>query len=95
MVRLLSWLKNFKQNERDTAFKIVKNIKFIDEYELRKLTISTFENIKYVIISELDLGKNNTWYSYIEKMNQNIDHELSKTIFIACTDDIRFDFFRF
>ena len=94
MVRLLSWLKNFKQNERDTAFKIVKNIKFIDEYELRKLTISTFENIKYVIISELDLGKNNTWYSYIEKMNQNIDYELSKTIFIACTDDIRFDFFR-
>ena len=44
-IRLIQWLRsNFRKNERQTAFEIVKSIKFIDEYELKELTISSFEN---------------------------------------------------
>ncbi|NVM55658.1 MAG: hypothetical protein HWN66_18305 [Candidatus Helarchaeota archaeon] len=46
-IRLLKWLTtNFKRNERQIAFSIIKALKFIDDYELKELTICNFENIK-------------------------------------------------
>lgn len=94
MTRLISWLQiNFKKNERETAFSIVKNIKFIDQYELRELTTSTFENIiNNICLSES--YSSSTWYSFIESIDQKKAIELSHTIFVACADDIRFDYFR-
>lgn len=94
-IRLIQWLRsNFRKNERQTAFEIVKSLKFIDEHELKELTISSFENIKrHLLIDKNNIDTSN-WYSYMDVKKEVIEEKLSKTIFVACTDDIKFDFFR-
>lgn len=92
--RLFNWLeRNFDKKERQIAIKIVKNLKFISEYEIKELAIQTFEKVKYLIVNEVNISKNN-WYNYIESKNIKLEEELAKSIFIACADDIHFDFFR-
>jgi hypothetical protein len=94
-VRLIRWLtENFNRNERNDAFSIIKAIKFIDEYELKKLTTTTFENIRSEIGKENLNIQSKNWYSFIEIWNKRIEEELAKTIFVACADDINFDLFR-
>jgi len=94
-IRLLQWLTlNFKRYERETAFSIVKALKFIDDYELKELSICSFENIKKQILLEIGEITASNWYSYINIRNNILESELSKTIFVACADDIKFDFFR-
>jgi hypothetical protein len=93
--RLINWLEhNFKENERQTAFEIVKYIKFISDYEMRELAVLTYENIKNCIINEKHKLSNTSCYSYIEDKNLKLNEELGKSLFIACVDDINFDFFR-
>ena len=92
--RLFNWLeRNFEKNDRETAIEVVKNLKFLSEYEIKELAIQTFEKAKYNILNEVNISKKN-WYNYLESKNLKLEEELAKSIFIACADDIHFDFFR-
>jgi len=94
-VRLLTWFtRNFKRNERDIALEVIKNIKYIDQYELKELTKSTFKNIINKIVIDVDITIDGDWYTYLEARNNMLYNELRRTIFVACADDIRFDLFR-
>jgi hypothetical protein len=93
--RLFDWLEiNFDNDERQIAIEIVKNLKFISDYEMKELAIQTFENAKYSILSDLQGISTNNWYNYVESKTLRLEQELAKSIFVACTDDIQFDFFR-
>ena len=93
--RLIDWLEtNFTKNERQIAFGIIQCLKFISEYEMRELAVQTFENSKYTILKELSGESSNNWHSYFEYRNNRLENELAATIFVACADDIYFDFFR-
>ena len=93
--RLFNWLEiNFEKNERQIAIDIIKNLKFISEYEMKELAIQTFEKVRYTILNELENISEKNWYTYIESRNIKLEKELAKSIFVACADDIHFDFFR-
>lgn len=91
--RLLTWLGNFEKDERQDAMEIVKSLKFVSSYELKQLAIRTFEQARTTIIQESNISGLD-WYTYLERKNVTIETELAKSIFVACADDIDFDFFR-
>jgi hypothetical protein len=92
--RLLKWLDNFDKDDRQTAMEIVKSLKFISTYEMKQLAIRTFENARYCISKISVKPSNNNWHDYMTTRGLNIDEELRQSIFVACADDMHFDFFR-
>lgn len=93
--RLLKWLAgNFDKDEREIAFGIVKDLKFISVYEMKELAIRTFENAKSAILKGSIAPSTGDWYNYLESRNVKMEDELAKSIFVAVVDDINFDFFR-
>lgn len=93
--RLLKWLsKNFKKNERQIALEIIKCLKFVSTYEMKQLAARTFEHAKYSIIQDFCDVPTIDWYSFIEHRASELKKELTKSIFVACADDINFDYFR-
>ena len=93
--RLLKWLgNNFDKEDRQVAIEVVKALKFISTYEMKQLAIRTFESARYCILRDSVTASDNNWYEYIETRNLKMETELSKSIFVACADDMHFDFFR-
>jgi hypothetical protein len=92
--RLISWLENFDQEDRQIAMDIVDSLKFVSQYEMKELAVATFENVRVLLGKNLsDLPKEN-WSIYVDSREQKVNDELSKSIFIACADDILFDYLR-
>lgn len=91
--RLLKWLSNFDKNERQVAFEIIKNLKFVSAYEIKELAIRTFENAKKTIKKEMKIPQQN-WYDRLEARNIRLKEELEKSIFVAAVDDANFSYFR-
>jgi hypothetical protein len=92
--RLTYWLENFAVQDRQVAMEIVYSLKFISQYEMKELAVATFENICSLLRKNVsDLPKEN-WSAYLNSREQKVDFELSKSIFIACADDILFDYLR-
>jgi hypothetical protein len=92
--RLLKWLMNFKKDERQAAIEIVESIKFISSYEMKQLAITAFETAKQIIMEDYVKPSKSDWFSYLETSSVSLQEELLKTIFVACSDDLNFDFFR-
>jgi len=91
--RLMQWLENFDVKDRQTAMEIVDSLKFVSQYEMKELAVATFEGIRTSLFSTRRLSDEN-WRVYMESREQMIGEELSKSIFMACADDILFDYFR-
>lgn len=92
--RLMSWLENFKQKDRQVAMEIVHSLKFISQYEMKELAVATFETIWTTLQQNAPNLPTENWDIYIESIEQVMNDELSKSIFIACADDILFDYLR-
>ncbi len=92
--RLLKWLDNFDKEDRQAAMEIVKSLKFISTYEMKQLAIRTFENARYCILQNSVNASINNWNDYMATRSLNLDAELRRSIFVACADDMHFDFFR-
>lgn len=93
--RLLKWLsKNFQKDERQTALEMVKCLKFVSTYEMKQLAARTFEQAIYTILSEINNIPLDDWYSYLEHKSARLAEEIAKSVFVACADDISFDFLR-
>jgi hypothetical protein len=92
--RLTYWLDNFAEQDRQVAMEIVSSLKFISQYEMKELAVATFENIRSCLRNSFqDLPKGN-WSIYLDSREQKVDQELSRSIFVACADDVLFDYFR-
>lgn len=92
--RLTYWLENFDVQDRQIALEIVSALKFISQYEMKELTVATFENIRSLLRRNIaNLPKGN-WSVFLDSREQEVDHELSESIFVACADDIYFDHLR-
>lgn len=92
--RLVSWLENFDLEDRQTAMEIVYSLKFVSQYEMKELAVATFENVRMLLRKTIsDLPREN-WSIYLDSREHKVNEELSKSIFIACADDILFDYFR-
>jgi hypothetical protein len=92
--RLLKWLGNFEEADRQVALEVVKTLKFISTSEMKQLAIRTFESARYCIMNESINPSDKNWFEYLETRNLRLETELSKSIFVSCADDIQFDFFR-
>jgi hypothetical protein len=93
--RLLKWLgENFEKKERNVALEIIKCLKFVSTYEMKQLAARTFEEAKRIILNELTGAPIDDWQSYVAYRNVKLVEEMEKSIFVACADDISFDFFR-
>lgn len=93
--RLINWLEyNFEKEDRRIAFEVIKCLKFISDYELKELAIQTFENAKNCIMSEINHLQNESCFAYFEEEEIRLNEELKNSLFVACADDIDFDFFR-
>ena len=92
--RLLKWLDNFDKEDRQAAMQIIKELKFISTYEMKQLAIRTFENARHCILQNSVNASTNNWTDYMVTRSLNLEAELTKSIFVACADDMYFDFFR-
>ncbi len=92
--RLLKWLSNFDKEDRQVAMEIIIALKFISLYEMKQLAIRTFENARICLLRDSINPSNSNWVDYIATRNLKLEDELSKSVFIACADDMNFDFFR-
>lgn len=92
--RLMYWLENFDEKDRQKAMKLIYSLKFISQYELKELAVATFENARLFLRKHVIQSPTDNWNVYAESHEVSINHELSKSIFIACTDDIMFDYLR-
>jgi len=92
--RLTYWLENFDAQDRQIAMTIVNSLKFISQYEMKELAVATFENIRsFLRKTVLGLPTSN-WSVYLDSREKKVEHELSKSIFVACADDVLFDYLR-
>lgn len=92
--RLILWLENFDEKDRPTAMEIVYSLKFISQYEMKELAVATFENIRVLLRRKISGLENENWSVYVDSREHKVNDELSKSIFIACADDILFDYLR-
>lgn len=93
--RLVSWLENnFSQEDRQVAFEIVDSLKFISKYEMKELAVATFENIRTSLRKNLSGLPEANWCVYVDSSEEKVNERLTKSIFIACADDILFDYLR-
>ena len=92
--RLINWLENFDQKDRQVAMEIVDSLKFVSQYEMKELAVATFENIRVLLTQRFLRLPRENWMVYMYTREQKINDELSKSIFMACADDILFDYFR-
>lgn len=92
--RLISWLENFDQEDRQIAMEIVDSLKFISQYEMKEFAVATFENVRVLLQKNLSDLPTENWSVYVDSREQKVNDELSKSIFIACADDILFDYLR-
>ncbi len=89
--RLTQWLMNFIEKDRPAAMEIVYSLKFISQYEMKELAIATFERIRKLLLKDVLDRPSENWSVYVDSREQEINEELSKSIFVACADDILFD----
>ena len=92
--RLTLWLENFDQKDRQVVMEIVHSLKFISQYEMKELAVATFEGIRTMLQQNSANLPRENWDVYIDSVEQVINDELSKSIFMACADDILFDYLR-
>jgi hypothetical protein len=92
--RLTYWLENFKVEDRQAAMDVVYSLKFISQYEMQELAVATFENIRSILRRSVSKLPTENWNVYLDSREQKVDYELSKSIFVACADDILFDYLR-
>jgi len=92
--RLMYWLENFEEKDRQKAMKLVNSLKFISQYELKELAAATFENACMTLKKHVLKLPTDNWSIYAESREVNINQQLSQSIFLACTDDIMFDYLR-
>ena len=94
--RLIEWLNNFDKKDRTVAIQIIKNLVYINRHELRSLTVSTFWNSIRIIQNELS-NRNNAkkiLQVYLDKVEAETVNALNRSLFIAVSDDVMFDYFR-
>jgi hypothetical protein len=92
--RLNDWLANFQAKDRQIAMEIVESLKFISQYEMKELAVATFENIRVCLSKGFYDLPRESWSAFLDSREQKSDSELSKSIFVACSDDILFDYLR-
>jgi hypothetical protein len=92
--RLMKWLENFDEKDRQKAMLIIHSLKFISQYELKELAAATFESSRLFLRKNVLKLPTENWSVYAESREANMNNELSKSIFLACTDDIMFDYLR-
>jgi hypothetical protein len=92
--RLMKWLENFEEKDRQKAMLIIQSLKFISQYELKELAAATFESSRLFLRKNVLKLPTENWSVYAESREANMNNELSKSIFLACADDIMFDYLR-
>jgi hypothetical protein len=92
--RLNYWLENFDNEDRQVAMEIVYSLKFISQYEMKELAVATFENIRSTLRKNAANLPTANWSVYLDSREQRVNYELSRSIFVACADDVLFDYFR-
>lgn len=92
--RLLKWLLNFREADRKTAMDIVRNIAFISYKELRSLAIFAFKRCSAAISASMVSTPRIPWNAYLDKESETLREAISRSLFIAASDDVLFDFFR-
>jgi hypothetical protein len=92
--RLVNWLYNFDEDERQTALQIVRDITFLSQKEMRALATNTFNNIIGLLSLEIATLPQDSAVAFLDSRCKNVRFELSKSLFVGMADDVLFDFFR-
>lgn len=94
--RLIKWLNNFKEDDRQTAMEIIDNLFFFNSHELRALIVSTIwqciNSIQNELLNEKMTKK--ALHVHLDYKRNRIIESLKKSVFIAVADDVMFDYFR-
>jgi len=94
--RLIRWLENFERKDREIAMNIVDNLYYINNYELRALSTSTFWNSIKIIQKEISKQEQpkKILKVYLKKKEEETNMALKKSLYVAVSDDVMFDYFR-
>jgi len=94
--RMIKWLCNFKEEDRQNAMEIIDNLVYLNNHELRSIAVSTFWNSVKIIEIELfnQEGDKNILNVYLNNRRTKITQALKRSLYVAVADDVMFDYFR-
>jgi len=92
--RLPRWLMNFEIADRPAAFELVKSLSFVSYRELRRLAACAFQLCEDIVSGSGPSTKGIPWNALLDVARESGQEAMSRTLFMAASDDVLFDFFR-
>lgn len=92
--RLPLWLQNFDLADRQIAMSVVDELVFLSFWELRTLAIRAFDVVCGRLRQQALEVKGTPWTATLDAGDAATEERLARTVFVAASDDVLFDFFR-